>query len=572
LFLYVSAQGRALSNLRDALSGELDDLRAGFTRDAVSPLVRQGLIVPIIDGFDELLGAAGYGDAFGSLHQFLGQLGGFGALVVSVRSSFYDVEFLGRELTAGTLSSAYDVVPVSLSPWGDNELDQYLANVRGLNCISNEDRRAITELPLGDRELLSKPFFASLFPQYVDSTEGRGHGTTLAEYLVGSYVRHESEKIVDRDGRPLLDVDGHRQIFMLTVEFMWTSERRDFSADDIRTVAELVAEDAGLAGDSANQLVTKITSYAGFRTSRREQEQRFQFEHDVYSDYFLSRALRHRIGDAEGLGRFLDGGLLPEEVIVAVVDTENVSQWLDLLDGFRRAGALQENRRRNAGTLAAACFRTAREIRDRTIEFCQFMNTSFGEIHFESVEFKKCRFVGVHLGDARFRDCRTSDCTAESLVIPRNGEIDLSGLVPGKNLFSVVDIETGQEVFSPREMSKLLSEAGVPGADVDGRQVVYSREAEALIELLQKTVQKYRMSNLLCLEDSRLTRFFQDPSWPTLLGLLLKHQIISEEIRQTSGSKKTFLRYRVLLTDLMSLEREPNLPVGPLGDFWRALR
>ncbi len=572
LFLYVSAQGRALSNLRDALSGELDDLRAGFTRDAVPPLVRQGLVVPIIDGFDELLGAAGYGDAFGSLHQFLDQLAGLGVLTVSARSSFYDVEFLGRELVEAGRSSAYDIVPVTLRPWGDDELFQYLARVRSRDSITEADRKAVSELPVSDRELLAKPFFASRFPEYVDSPEGKRKGSSLLEYLVESYVRRESGKIVDRDGHPLLDVDGHRKIFVLTAEFMWTGEKRDFNSDDLRTVAELVVDDVGLAGDSAKQIVTKITSYAGFRTSRQGSEQRFQFEHEVYFDHFLSEALRSRMGNAAELGSFLDGGLLPEEVIGAVVERDSASRWLDSLDGFRRASALQENRRRNAGTLAAACFRVGREVKSRTIEFCQFVNTSFGDAVFDFVEFKECRFVGVRVEAARFRNCKASRSVAESLAVAPGDRLGITGFLPGENLFCVIDVAGGQDVFSPSEMRTLLHRAGMPGMQEERPEVRYSRKAQDLIDLLQRVVQKYRQSNLLCLEDDRLVRLFQDANWPTLHKLLVEHQIVAEETRQTSGSKKTFLRYKVSLTDLMRLEREVNLPTGSFGDFWRALR
>jgi len=572
LFLYISAQGRALSNLRDALSGELDDLRAGFTRDAVPPLVRQGLIVPIIDGFDELLGAAGYGDAFGSLHQFLEQVDGLGVVMVSARTSFYDVEFIGRELTESTRTSAYDIVPVTLLAWREEEVAQYLARVRGQQVIRDQDREAIADLSPRDRDLLAKPFFASLFPDYVDSPEGRSKGTSLVEYLVSSYVRRESEKIVDRDGRPLLDIKGHRQIFTLTAEFMWAGEKRDFSADDLRTVAELVAYDQKLASDSAKQLVTKITSYAGFRTSRQGTDQRFQFEHEVYLDHFLSEALRSKMRDSAELASFLNGGLLAEEVIAAVVDKENASRWLDLLDGLRRTSALHENLRRNAGTLAAACFRAASTIMNRTIEYCQFVNTSFGEAQFEGVEFKGCRFVGVRLERARFRECRTSECVAESLVLSGSGQIGIAGLVPGENLYCVVDVATGEEIFSPSEMRRLLHAAGMPAMEEARPQVTYSRQAQSIIDLLQRVLRKYRQSNLLCLEDDRLIRLFQDPSWPTLHRLMVRHQIVAEETRQASGSRKTFLRYRVSLPDLMLLERQPNLPPGALGDFWRGLR
>jgi hypothetical protein len=572
LFLYISAQGRALSNLRDALSGELDDLRAGFTRDAVPPLVRQGLIVPIIDGFDELLGAAGYGDAFGSLHQFLEQLDGLGVVMVSARTSFYDVEFIGRELTESTRASAYDIVPVTLCPWSEGEVAQYLASVRGQQFLNDRDREAISDLNPRDRELLAKPFFASLFPDYVDSPEGRSKGLSLVEYLVNSYVRRESEKIVDRDGRPLLDINGHRQIFTLTAEFMWTGEKRDFSADDLRTVAELVAEDQKLPSDSAKQLVTKITSYAGFRTSRQGKDQRFQFEHEVYLDHFLSEALRSKMRDSAQLASFLNGGLLAEEVIAAVVDKENASRWLDLLCGFRRTSTLEENLRRNAGTLAAACFRAAGTITNRIIEYCHFVNTSFGDAQFEGVEFRGCRFVSTHLERARFRNCRTTDCFAERLIISPRGHIEINGLVPGVNLYCVVDVAHGEEIFSPSEMRRLLHAAGMPGMEEERPEVTYSDRAQRVINLLQRVLRKYRQSNLLCLEDDNLIRLFQDPSWPTLRRLLVKHQIVTEETRETSGSRKMFLRYRVSLPDLMFLERQRNLPPGALGDFWRDLR
>ncbi len=572
LFLYVSAQGRALSNLRDALAGELGDLRAGFTRDAVPALVRQGIIVPIIDGFDELLGAAGYGDAFGSLHQFLNQLVGLGALIVSARSSFYDVEFLGRELIEAGKSSAYDIITVDLRPWGDEELFQYLARVRNRKTISEADKRAIEKLAPSDRELLSKPFFASQFRDYVDSPEGKRKGVSLSGYLMDSYVRRESGKIVDRNEQPLLDADGHRQIFALTAEFMWTDEKREFRADDLRAVAALIADEVGLAGDSAKQLVTKITSYAGFRTSRQGEERRFLFEHEVYFDHFLSEALRRRMTNAADLGIFLNGGLLPEEVIGAVVNKENAQLWLASLAGFSRTSAIQENCRRNAGTLAAACSRMARDIRDRTIESCQFVNTSFGEAVFESVEFRDCRFVGVRLERARFRNCRATNCIAESLVVSGSGQMGIQGLEPGQNLVCLVDIERGQELYSPGEMRRLLHRAGMPGMGETVPPIEYSKKAQDIIDLLQRVVQKYRQSNLLCLEDDKIIRLFQDPSWPDLHKLLADHQIVGEETRQASGSRKTFLRYKVSLTDLMSLERERNLSAGVLGDFWRALR
>ena len=124
LCLYVPAQGRELSNLRDAFAGELGELRAVFSHDAIACLAREGVLVPVIDGFDELLGTAGYSGAFSSLQMLLGELEGYGTLVVSARSAFYDLEF-GRTNGRRT-DAAMSISTAEMQPWSDKQLEEYL--------------------------------------------------------------------------------------------------------------------------------------------------------------------------------------------------------------------------------------------------------------------------------------------------------------------------------------------------------------------------------------------------------------------------------------------------------------
>ena len=115
LLLYVNAQGRALARLNEALATELQDLRANLTYHSVATLARVGLLVPVIDGFDELLGVSGYDDAFNSLSTFLEQLDGEGRLIASARSVYYEEEFLSRADRASTTGGqAWSHVPVRI--------------------------------------------------------------------------------------------------------------------------------------------------------------------------------------------------------------------------------------------------------------------------------------------------------------------------------------------------------------------------------------------------------------------------------------------------------------------------
>ena len=102
LLLYVNAQGRPLARLNEALATELQDLRVGLTYHSVAVLAQIGVLVPVIDGFDELLGVSGYDDAFSSLSGFIEQLHGEGQILASARSTYYEEEFLERAGRAST--------------------------------------------------------------------------------------------------------------------------------------------------------------------------------------------------------------------------------------------------------------------------------------------------------------------------------------------------------------------------------------------------------------------------------------------------------------------------------------
>ena len=296
LFFYVTAQGRALSNLRDAFSGELQDLRAGFTRDAVPALVRAGLLIPVIDGFDELLGAAGYGDAFNSLRQFLIDLHGLGLVVVSARSAFYNVEFISRGPQVSEADLA--LLPVSLLPWSDEQLDEYLK--RRKKQTKADHGAGLSELSARDKQLLTKPFFASQFPDFADSNRPADPSRGLLDHLVDAYLEREAGKILGASGDPILSADGHRHLLEEAAEFMWNGEKRQLGTEELRTLVEMVAEEEGIGGDESRQLITKVVSSAGFQTAGTPSSSQFTFDHEVYFEYFLSRHWTESSGRAMG--------------------------------------------------------------------------------------------------------------------------------------------------------------------------------------------------------------------------------------------------------------------------------
>lgn len=553
LCLYVPAQGRELSNLRDALAGELGDLRAAFTQEAVACLAREGILVPVIDGFDELLGTAGYSGAFSSLQTLLGELEGYGTLVVSARSAFYDIEF-GRASGRRT-DAAMSIATAEIQPWSDEELRSYLARPRaGHDPVETTD--AFRRLDASDRELLRRPFFASKFGSFV-SRPDRGQGDAgLLEHLIDAYIEREADKIVDAHGAPILDPDGHRYLFELAVSEMWETGVRGLRERDLRTIAILVAENFDLDAGQTLQLETKVTSYAGFRPRRgpHSAQATFSFEHEVYFEHFLACAICRLLRESrlDELVQFLDCGVIPGTVAAASVKRLGAGQPFDVSLLKCPTGVSFENRRRNLGSLTLAYAQEVQPLRDVTLQRLAFCGVSSGAAEFLHARFEGCQFIDVDLRGARFVDCEAVECEFDGVGLDDTSHIGIDGLCAGVNVKRVHHEPSGY-VYAPAAIEALLERLGAPRPAEPIEQPAYSRHAQELIALLERVARGYMRKTILYEgNDRRLQAIVGSPHWAELKALLLEHEVISAEEREAQGANVIGYRLRANADELLT--------------------
>ncbi|HEX6781403.1 MAG TPA: NACHT domain-containing protein [Solirubrobacterales bacterium] len=572
LFFYVSAQGRELSNLRDAFSGELDDLRAAFTRDAVATLTRAGALIPIVDGFDELLGTAGYSGAFSSLQSLLTELDALGTLVVSARSAFYDIEFLGRS-SGRSSETDLGITTVELMPWSDSQLREYLIRDRAGQDPA-KTLEACENLSSSDRELLRRPFFASQFEVFVTRAHASDE-SRLLEHLITAYIDREAEKIVNANGDPVLPPDGHRHLFELAVSEMWEGEGRQLSGDDLRTIAELVSERFGLDADQASQLRAKVTSYAGFRPrrGRHHSQANFAFEHEVYFDYFLGSAIQRLLKDEyfEELVRFFDRGVIPESVLSASVAALPTNRRLDSSLLRCSTGIAFENRRRNLGGLLLAYAREVEPVTAVTVQGLAFVDVASGAARFRETTFSDCQFISADLRGVDFEACDGEASNFDGIKLDATSKMDIRGLSPGVNIRSVSDEPHGQ-AYAPEAISGMLEQLGAPIDEKKPETPQYSAKAQELIKLLERAARAYARSKILYEGEHQNPSLLSSPLWPELKQLLLKHALISKEMRESRGANVPGYRLRVNVDELLSGQAGDNRPQSATAGLWRDLQ
>ena len=544
-----------------------------------------------MDGFDELLGTQGYGDAFSSLRNFLNRLESVGAMVVSARSAFYEAEIVQRaslDASNQTDEARFEVVPVSLLEWGESELHRFLAGYRKSGTVINEDLKRLNVLSSQDKDLLKKPFFAAKFPEYVDEYHAKG----FLEFLADAYIRRESEKIVGRDGGPLMTPEHHQRIFVGIAEEMWVGGRsRDLKKGDLQTVVELALHDFNLPDDTVAQVKEKIGSYAGIRFVQRGGQERFLFEHDVYFEHFLSQMIRDKLlegGMHKDHSSVLDVGVFPAVAVrLAIQDAKTAGACLQLVnDVSQKANLSKENRALNLGQMLASSFALLGEkgdvCGDIDVRGAIFRDCTFGKAQLEKVRFFECRFDGVTLSDCSLNKCVAEMCHADGpLIVSSDTRLGITGFIPGQNVrvirYHDRKEDKKEDVWDPQRMVEIIDRLGDGLSGVSFPVYSYSEKAQILIRLMRRVANAFRTSSTLCEDDANLQRVFRAPEWRELREILVDHQMIVENERATGHSSKMrmFLRKAVSsMDDVLAHEITPdeNLPDGKIGDFWRTLR
>lgn len=502
LYFYVDAQGSTLARIDEVIAKVTQDLRARFTYHAVATLTRLGLLVPVIDGFDELLGVGGYRDAFSSLALFVSRMGGKGALVASARSTFYQYTTFGQQaarFASDELPLDFEIIPAELEPWGDSQATAFLAK-SGVDVTIDQLRRG-----LGSRaeEILSSPFLLSSLARYVDLTHEVGGPRHLVRQIVDAMIRREMvEKLLDPQGKPLLTLEQHKSLLGALAEEMWWQESRELDEQTFITIGQMICEQFGLEGAVAERLLNRMPTHA--LLTRTENPRRVLFRHEFYFGFFLGTLIARRALSHESVN-----DLLTRAVISTVVADEVAATLrFDGQGDFRPLVAAVDERRssptsievanQNAGTLFGALVRefgsdmSGSVLREGSLSGVDLSRTSL-----RGTEFKKCTFTEVDLRDCDWRGVTLVDCALTLVKVSDSGRLEVTGLqIPG-SVLGLKHFPHGsapKETYDPREIRTILSELGAGLNDIapaqelgpNGREV--TRQLDRFLRTVQRTL------------------------------------------------------------------------------------
>ena len=589
LLLYVNAQGRALARLNEALATELQDLRVGLTYHSIASLTRLGILIPVIDGFDELLGVSGYDDAFSSLSGFLEQLEGEGQMLASARSVYYEQEFLSRAgNVSATGSQAWEYAPVRVLEWRDEDRERYMNDWIKSKDLSDTKTKNIcdrvrTIFDNENRDLASKPLFFTKTVELLWREPNFRGGQDLLQALVNEYLSREcKEKLLDRQSDPLLTVAQFERLMRELAEEMWNQETRELDYRSVRDVAEYVVEHLGLSQIAKQTIIERMPTLAFLTGSDDSTPRVGTFEHELFFFYFLADSISSRFstGNGDDMRIVLSRAALPENVAERVAKELNAEgpntpgRLQEHLDRLAKVGNTEWRRgiqvRENAGLLAMALLRAYAES-NGLIEGCDIRSVIFPGSHLRDVSLEKCSLTSVtihrtDLTSTKFLDCESKDTLFwEPIVSPEETRLELRGL----DAVQVTGIRTrGETVYAPGGVAEIMKRCGA-SIPLDSQHHSVPRVSEEYLKLLDRLMRAYRRANPICMDDDHLTSLFKNSKWKSLERMLVDHDLVRKEHRQKGGRKSIFLRRQFLPNDFMSGQKSGV--DERIRRFWKAL-
>ncbi|NSW55174.1 MAG: hypothetical protein HPY44_04130 [Armatimonadetes bacterium] len=479
LLLPVSLGGRTLLRFDDVMVASLmNRLRFQYWYyDGLVELVRMGLIVIALDGFEELFLDTSSGEAVSNLSGFIRALHGDGTLLVAARKAYFEYSDLGTQarlfdaLRPGVASFA----KMGLHRWQRQHFVSYCMNRRVPDGeIIYQDVAESLDDP--DHPLLTRAVLVEKLVDVASEASDRREllsrvGSRPHDFLGGfisTIVDREVGKWIDRDMDPhvpLLTREQHYGLLGLVADEMWTGHTDRLGQDVVSLLTDVFCESEKLGHARARQVKERTKEHALLRYFTEGNRPFYEFDHQQFRDFFIGWEMAKAIAnaDADGVRRLFSANQMPADAADAVVDFARSRQVS--VPSIRRT--MQQVLAGSSHDLYTA--ENCGAVLIRVLNGVDGAGTELADLVFPQDAFGCCRKIrGVVFARCRFQPtalcfldgCTFTDCTFERAeLLP---ETQLQGVCfRGTEVRSLRLPGNEALVYDPEHIRSLLHQQGV---------------------------------------------------------------------------------------------------------------
>jgi len=549
LLVPVALGGRPFLRFDDIVVASLvNNLR--FQRlyfEAFLHLVRMGVLVPALDGFEEIFVETSEADAISSLGNLISHLKGDGSLLIAARKAYF--EFRSLRAQARLLDSLPNIDVsfgrVGICRWSEQEFIKY-ATLAGLK-EAKRFHDAVCEIVGTDHPLLTRPILVRRLvelalgagTEFISGLRPKAHNyfSWLIEQLIG---REAEEKWIDKYGEPptpLLTKEEHHELLGYIAEEMWITKTSVLSGEMMDSLAEIFCESKKKSPIVSRQVRERIRQHAMIISSNQTGKE-FQFDHDDFREFFLGELLARYIADGAEyeIRKLFRVETLPKVALDCAADRLGVAggDSTALIEMILRVGLSESSAtfvRENAGSFITPLLR-CEHVAGLELKGMVFPSDSLKGCSISEVKFIDCYFGPTSLADTSLKNCRFEACEFEHIGAS-GSTTTIERCVLVKTKIDSLTMEHGDSATDYFDPDQIDTQATRLGFTVEGEQLFLSTVAEEEydddLRIAEKALQTFHRSTFVHEGTFKLrlsvnqSRFFD-----TILPQLLRAGIVEE--------------------------------------------
>lgn len=530
LVVPIELGGRPFLRFDDVVAAALlNRFRFPLFFDSFLELVRMRVIVPALDGFEEMFVEGAAGDAASALGNLMSALESSGSVVVAARQAYFDYKSLDTQarLYDALRGQSVSFSCVRVDRWGREQFTEFLEkrNVADPHRVYDLLTQTLkADHPLLTRAVLVKHLAALVQQMGIEAViEQLDRGTTdHFGQLVHPILARESIKWVDTSGeplRPLLTEKEHILLLEGVALEMWSSETSTLPADVLEWAAELFCESNKKGASATRQVAERIKQHALLVNTPGSARGMYQFDHEEFFHYFLGRAVASVIteGDSSDVKKLMRRTLLPQLVIEVAGATLN-GQSKDLPRVLARISAICKSEpgasfvRENAGAIVIRAIDGNADEKP-SIERATFDRQSLKGRRIDNVRFVDCEFAETEVNDKNLSNVVFDRCRFELLDITSPSALAKATLVDC-DVRAIAPVDSSIATYSPARIKVLLTRYG--GISHDGEEQGVQVEADDSLKYTERVIRKFIRSSEVNENTIRLAagpfanQFFRD--------------------------------------------------------------
>jgi hypothetical protein len=543
LVLHVKSRGRVLSNIQDLMAFSLQTLRSTITYDQIPVLVRYGLVIIAIDGFDELGDPNGYELAWAQLSDLVTYVRGAGTVILSGRDTFIGRDRLMKDVHA--LRDGVDIVTaLTLKSPTPGQAKDWLKIHQWTDL--NFDLPSISVL-LEEESFALRPVFLTLLAEHVKPKQLQDKpGNYLTSMLVSHMVAREARlfgKAVE--SRLSQDAIGSFVVNFLyeTARDMADSQTESLDINSLAWIAEAALGD-GHPPELVGLIKNRASVIAFLAPDERSGYQRFI--NSQLMNYFLARVTIDAVQCGD-FPKFLRRNLLGSEFLSVFIDVAaevsisepiKIERFIECAIRFCQTHTYVDRGIRNVGALIFSVLPYFNENNGKFVSGPQID---------EAVLRGTANFVNLVDIVVNQFDCRGADLAAVNfdnvnivnLIADDGSRFSESFPVP-----RTITDGAGRQISGVAEVEQWLNSRGRRQEETVERGLASETLRKHPVYKLLGRVCRIRQYWLRAEDDLVGAKVFQDLNWPMLISVLRKNDLLREETRQASGRSSAFVHIR----------------------------